>query len=832
MAVSYLSQPVQSSPYVAPLDLNLMAKVLSVKQGQFDANAQKVQSQVDTIASTDLMRGVDKDYVNSKLNTIVNNINGLGGVDLSNTNISNQISGYASSVYNDDKVISAISSTKRARALMSSYDKMKSDPKLMKYYSESNEYMDNKHLNEWMKDPNAGSSYSGPSTATRYTDYNADFQKMMKDVKAREGVDVVVDGFYISKTSHKTLTEAEIMSMARDSMTPAQRDQMQRDGVYLYEGKLGYGEKQLVSKAVESKVRDLEENTRMIDSLQHAAILERDPKRKTALNTALAQRQQYKTALEKEIPNASNVYSSIYKNNPNELMYKVYSDDYFKGLGSRYKIQQEDRNVTTNQPRLQAYLQDRQDVRQKNEINAAASLNSARMRNAREISEAQMANQKELKWMELLSEGKAEKDANGNYKLKNSATQAGGDLYALQPNKAPDLGDVENHYIPAAQNRISEIDNEISQRKETFLSDLLSQDVNAQTMLKDMSYDFNKDGKVTLADFEGNVKMQKEVTTKNENSVWDNLKNNVTRLGNGTPARDKISTTTTERYVQSKDGIPAYSLVKNPKAQKIIATALAAFDNLASGKPVAISKFPEGTAELVENIRMLSAEKDDLHGRINDFSLGQNNFDIPQFSDRVFPLDDKTQNSRDMGLAKSYLLNKGLITGDPSKVDVLGIGRKADGSGYTLKIQQTKGSGNKQTSEVNTFDVDNTVAKMFDIEDGPYSVLNRVVTGIGKDYIAPVQNQFDDQFVANIRTFKNGSTNSFSVQYGQFNPATNSIEYKNLPPAVLGSRTNRFGSAAQAYSFGKDLISNFGKTLTKEQQKNLKEVFESKLNEY
>jgi hypothetical protein len=127
MAVSYLSTPFQSSPYVPPVDLNLMAKVLGYKQEKFDVTAQKIQTQLDTVANADIIKGIDKDYVNNKLNTMVSNLNGMGGVDLADINVGNQISGYAASIYNDDKVISAISSTKKVRSLQASYEKFKSD---------------------------------------------------------------------------------------------------------------------------------------------------------------------------------------------------------------------------------------------------------------------------------------------------------------------------------------------------------------------------------------------------------------------------------------------------------------------------------------------------------------------------------------------------------------------------------------------------------------------------------------------------------------------------------------------------------------------------------
>ena len=54
MPISYLSKPIETSPYVLPVDLNLLAKVNTYKQSKFYENAQKTQDELNTIANLDI----------------------------------------------------------------------------------------------------------------------------------------------------------------------------------------------------------------------------------------------------------------------------------------------------------------------------------------------------------------------------------------------------------------------------------------------------------------------------------------------------------------------------------------------------------------------------------------------------------------------------------------------------------------------------------------------------------------------------------------------------------------------------------------------------------
>ena len=361
MSVSYKSQTFKNTPYILP-DLNLLAKVLSVKQGQFDANSQLIQNKVNSMASLDVMRDVDKDYLNEKINNTVKNINDLGGVDLSDYNVSNQIDSYASNIYNDQNVINAVSSTKKARSLMSSYEKMKTDPKMIRYYSDANEYVDNKQLKAWANSTDLTQTYNGPSSASPYESYDEDYRNVFKNIIPQQYTKVTNGNGYIEKEIGHVLSEKAVYDIAQGLLTPKQRSQMEKDAIYLYEAKAGYGKEQLVSKALTQRDNQIEDETQILKQL-NAAYLVSTGKDKDDIKKQIVQRQDYLSSLNTTRSSEVTAYSKQFDSNPNELMYRVYSNDYFSALGKRYAVNKIDKSVVVDQLALEAVRQANQNER-------------------------------------------------------------------------------------------------------------------------------------------------------------------------------------------------------------------------------------------------------------------------------------------------------------------------------------------------------------------------------------------------------------------------------------------------------------------------------------
>lgn len=350
MAVSYLSKTFSSSPYVLPIDLGLFANVLSIKQKKFDDNAQRVQSQIDQMGLLDVIKPEDQQYLNSKINNIVNTVNNLGGVDFSDPNTALQIEALGSDVYGDKSIINAVASTKRIRGLQNSYEKFKTDPKLAKFYSEANEGYDMRRVSEYMSDGQVGSVYSGPRSATPYTPYRDNHIKAFERVKADMQTTLTDNGLYYSKVTGEYIHPERIMSMAADLLSPQEKSQMQRDGWYMYNRA---APADLVIKAKQqfsAKKQDAEVLLDRYKSMAAAAVS--DPIARDNYTTLAEQQQKVVESLNTLEAQIEESTIKRLEENPEGVYFELYSNDYFRGLGNRFSVNRTDRSIIPNTAKM------------------------------------------------------------------------------------------------------------------------------------------------------------------------------------------------------------------------------------------------------------------------------------------------------------------------------------------------------------------------------------------------------------------------------------------------------------------------------------------------
>lgn len=359
MAVSYKSSVYHPNPYVLPIDLNLFGKVLGIKQQQYDLGAQKIQSEIDTLGTLDVMKKEDRDYLNGKINNLVSTVNGLGGQDYSDPNILNQIEGLGGDIYGDNQVITAISSTKNARKLLSGYDQMKTNPKLSKMYSEVNEAYDTQKVSQWINDGKAGTSYQGPSSPTQYVDYKQTHLKQFDKLKADLVENITADGLYILKDSHETITPERLMSMAGDLLTPEERGQMKRDAWFLYTKQSPQSPEALVNRSLQqyqSKIDEAKSLKNYYEAQANASTA--DPEARRRYNLLADTKANELITLAQAAQGAPKAAVDKLKSDPEEFMYQLYSQDYFRGLANRFSVNQTTRNITPNYAEMFTRRQD------------------------------------------------------------------------------------------------------------------------------------------------------------------------------------------------------------------------------------------------------------------------------------------------------------------------------------------------------------------------------------------------------------------------------------------------------------------------------------------
>lgn len=343
MSVSYISQqPFVSSAPIPSIDLNLMASVLQQKQGLFDANYAKAQSQLSTISSLDMLREDDKAYRDSKLSELTNNINSISG-DYSDPNISSQIDNSISTIYSDSRILNSISSTKNVRALQAGYQKMQTDPKMMKYFSDANYDADMAEVERYISSTDPNDSYRGKSSPTLFSSYMPDLVKAAEKVKP-DGWVRLKDGtnqFYNVETK-EVVSADKIAGNIIGVLDSNQRSQMARDANYLWGKKLNLAPNELISKLtnnITSKITQMEESVKTLQNLK--GTLGADDAKLTearinAFNTEITNLKNRKINAEKEYTGYLKGAGSL-----EGLRFMAYEDDVAKTLGNLYSWSKE-----------------------------------------------------------------------------------------------------------------------------------------------------------------------------------------------------------------------------------------------------------------------------------------------------------------------------------------------------------------------------------------------------------------------------------------------------------------------------------------------------------
>lgn len=157
---SFLDNIPKFNPYVQQLPVEAMVQVGMAKQQAYEQNVTKIQTQIDNVAGLDILRGVDKKYLQSKLNELGNKLTTLASGDFSNFQLVNSVGGMTNQIAKDDLVKNAVSSTTwyrdQRKKIQKDIDDGKSDP--------SNIYNFDKQASVWLNSDKVGESFSGQYT--------------------------------------------------------------------------------------------------------------------------------------------------------------------------------------------------------------------------------------------------------------------------------------------------------------------------------------------------------------------------------------------------------------------------------------------------------------------------------------------------------------------------------------------------------------------------------------------------------------------------------------------------------------------------------------------
>jgi hypothetical protein len=295
------------NPYVQTLPVDEMVKVGIYKQQKYDEGIQKIQTNIDNIAGLDVIRGVDKAYLQSKLNQLGNSLTTVAAGDFSNFQLVNSVNGMTNQIARDPNVVNAITSSKTYRKGLEDMDAANKAGK----GAASHDWEFKTQANNWLNSEDLNQTFS--AGYKQYSPYQKNAQEVIKGlVKNETGQDVafeydkngnmiVLDA--MTRTKISGITPERIKSALMVGLTPNDFQSMQIDGRYNYANATPEQFVSDINKSYETDYNKLKELRNMtanaIDSTNSA--------------TQKYQLQQQLDSLDKSLKDTQDEYASVTK---------------------------------------------------------------------------------------------------------------------------------------------------------------------------------------------------------------------------------------------------------------------------------------------------------------------------------------------------------------------------------------------------------------------------------------------------------------------------------------------------------------------------------------
>jgi len=155
---SFTDQISTFNPYIQQLPTEAMVQVGMQKQAQYNQGVQKVQGYIDNVAGMDVLRPQDKEYMQSKLNELGNNLKSVAAGDFSNQQLVNSVGGMATNIVKDPIIKAATYSASLDKKNLAQMEADRKEGKLASqdewlYTKQRNAYLSNDKLTDEKGNP-------------------------------------------------------------------------------------------------------------------------------------------------------------------------------------------------------------------------------------------------------------------------------------------------------------------------------------------------------------------------------------------------------------------------------------------------------------------------------------------------------------------------------------------------------------------------------------------------------------------------------------------------------------------------------------------------------
>lgn len=348
----------QFNPYIQQLPVEAMISVGTQKQKLYDEGIQKIQSQIDSVAGLDILKGVDRQYLQSKLDALGNDLKTVAAGDFSNFQLVNSVGGMIKQVGKDEAIQNAVSSTswyRKQAALMD--DAIKNGKS-----SQSNIYDFNEQANSWLNSDQVGEVFRG-----RYTPYRDTKKTAMEAIKALhpklQEYDIpfeVKDGKINTKKiadameryKIEGIDESQIQQAINATFTPEDWNQIRLDAKYHFRD---VAPDQLVKRAELQYAGKKARYQSELDIVKEKKGITSDPTQIAILDERI---KFYEDQLGKDgkrglLDDELTDNIELARTNPNQVKYSIYKDGYISEFANAFSWKQESRQYVDNPIRKQ-----------------------------------------------------------------------------------------------------------------------------------------------------------------------------------------------------------------------------------------------------------------------------------------------------------------------------------------------------------------------------------------------------------------------------------------------------------------------------------------------
>jgi hypothetical protein len=167
----------QFNPYVEQLPVEAMVQVGMQKQKLYDEGIQKIQKSIDDVAGLSIIKPLHKQYLQSKLNELGNNLKTVAAGDFSNFQLVNSVGGMVNQISKDPVIQNAVYSTQRLQKEQENMQTAQTNGKS----SPENEWWFNNGIEQWLNDGNINTKYTGEFI--QYTDVDKKLREISDKIK-------------------------------------------------------------------------------------------------------------------------------------------------------------------------------------------------------------------------------------------------------------------------------------------------------------------------------------------------------------------------------------------------------------------------------------------------------------------------------------------------------------------------------------------------------------------------------------------------------------------------------------------------------------------------